>query len=168
MNNAYSCQMGGGHNQVQGALKTGPPVAPKGWRGRSPGKEDAEQRREIEKLRGRTGRKPRTRGDPQLDKFEKLKENSWSQKSQGEGGIIRDLLAFKGEQKRPLPLDPWLKARPSLEHLQKAKTVKLRQIRDLGLNLGLYDWPAVQLWGRPFAFWSLKILICEMSRIIRL
>lgn len=134
MNNAYSCQMGGGHNQVQGALKTGPPVAPKGWRGRSPGKEDAEQRREIEKLRGRTGRKPRTRGDPQLDKFEKLKENSWSQKSQGEGGIIRDLLAFKGEQKRPQPLDPWLKARPSTFTKGKDRKVETNQ------RLGFESW----------------------------
>ena len=121
MNNAYSCYLGGGHNQVQGCTEDRTPSG---------------HQKDEEELRGRSGRKPRTQGDPQLDKF---KENSWSQKSQGEGGIIRDLLAFKGEQKRSQPPDPWLKARPSLDYLQKAKTVKLRQIRDLGLNLGLYS-----------------------------
>lgn len=50
--------------------------------------------------------------------FEKLKENQCSQKSQKEGRIIRDLEVLKEKREFTVKkaVDPWLKAKLSLEY----------------------------------------------------
>lgn len=96
--------MGGGHKQAQGCTED---RTPRGYQKDEEGGIPAKRMENREERLWETGRKNRAKAKDweELNEFEKLKGNSCSQKSQGKGGILRDLLVFKGEQKRSRP--PW-------------------------------------------------------------